>query len=101
METWKIDNLEYTLKRSDRRSIGITIGRDGSIIVRVPLQENPEKIREFVTEKRVWIHQKLAKKKAINHVRHNREFVNGQGFLYLGSSYRLRFTKNEQKIMPK
>ncbi|UCG94927.1 MAG: DUF45 domain-containing protein, partial [Candidatus Aerophobus sp.] len=59
METGKIDNLEYTLKRSDRRSIGITIDRDGSIIVRAPLQEDPEKIARFVTKKRVWIHQKL------------------------------------------
>jgi len=96
METRKIDNPEYTLKRSDRRSIGITIDRDGSIIVRAPLHEDPEKIARFVIEKRVWIHQKLATKKAINHAGHNREFVNGQGFLYLGKSYRLRFIDNDQ-----
>lgn len=96
MGTGNIDNLEYTLKRSDRKSIGITVERDGAIMVRAPFQEDPEKIARFVTEKRIWIHQKLAKKKAINHVSHHREFVNGQGFLYLGKSYRLRFFSNEK-----
>jgi len=65
-------------------------------MLRAPFREDPETITAFVAEKRIWIHQKLAKKKAINHVSHHREFVNGQGFLYLGNSYRLRFINNEQ-----
>jgi len=85
------DNLEYTLKRSKRQSLGISVERDGSVIVRAPFQTEINHIERFVSEKRVWIFQKLAKKKALNRKKPQREFVNGQGFLYLGKSYRLKF----------
>jgi predicted metal-dependent hydrolase len=94
METQLPDNLKYTLKRSKRRSMGISVERDGSIIVKVPLQTEIGHIERFVSEKRVWIYQKLAKKKALNREKPQREFVNGQGFLYLGKSYRLKLIDN-------
>lgn len=90
------DNLKYTLKRSKRRSMGISVERDGSIIVRAPLQTEMDYIERFVSEKRVWIYQKLAKKEAINREKAQREFVNGQGFLYLGKSYRLKLIDNAE-----
>jgi len=85
-----IDNSEYTLKRSKRKSIGISIERDGAIIVRAPLQTEFDEIEKFVSDKRIWIHQKLAQRKVLNREGPKREFVNGQGFLYLGKSYRLK-----------
>ncbi|OQY14487.1 MAG: hypothetical protein B6I30_00590, partial [Desulfobacteraceae bacterium 4572_187] len=48
-------------------------------------------IEKFISEKKIWIYQKLAQKKALNREGPKREFVNGQGFLYLGKSYRLKF----------
>ena len=91
MTTGKMDGLEYRLKRSDRKSMGISIERDGAVMVKIPHQAGLNDIEKFISEKKVWIYQKLAKKKALNRERPKREFVNGQGFLYLGKSYRLRF----------
>ncbi len=90
----KVDRLEYTLKRSNRKSMGISIERDGAVIVKVPHQAELNNIEKFIYEKKIWIHQKLAKKKVLNREKPNREFVNGQGFLYLGKSYRLKFFDN-------
>ena len=90
MTTGKIDLFEYKLKKSKRKSIGIFIERDGSIIVIAPHQAELKDIEKFVSEKRIWIYQKLAQKKTLNRERPKREFVNGQGFLYLGRSYRLK-----------
>ncbi len=86
MTTGKMDCLEYRLKRSDRKSMGIFIERDGAVIVKVPHQAELNNIKKFISEKKIWIHQKLAKKKVLNRERPKREFVNGQGFLYLGKS---------------
>ena len=86
----KMDGLEYRLKRSDRKSMGISIDRDGAVIVKIPNQAELNDIEKFISEKKTWIYQKLAKKKAINREKPKREFVNGQGFLYLGKSYRLK-----------
>ena len=91
MTTMKMDCLEYRLKRSNRKSMGISIERDGTVIVKVPHQAELNNIKKFISEKKIWIHQKQAKKKVLNREKPNREFVNGQGFLYLGKSYRLRF----------
>jgi len=90
MTTGKTDRLEYRLRRSNRKSMGISIERDGMITVAAPHQARLYDIEKFVSEKRIWIYQKLAQKKTLNRERPKREFVNGQGFLYLGRSYRLK-----------
>jgi hypothetical protein len=90
MKTGKTDRLEYRLRRSNRKSVGISVERDGKIMVTAPHQAELIDIEKFVSEKRIWIYQKLAKKKAVNRKKPMREFVNGQGFLYLGKSYRLK-----------
>ncbi|MBW1702166.1 MAG: M48 family metallopeptidase [Deltaproteobacteria bacterium] len=90
MKTGKMDGLEYTLKRSNRKSMGISIERDGTIMMTAPHHAELIDIEKFVSEKRIWIYQKLAQKKALNREGPKREFVNGQGFLYLGKSYRLK-----------
>ena len=100
----KIDGLEYTLKRSDRKTMGISIERDGAVMVKIPRQAELNDIEKFISEKKIWIYQKLAQKKALNRERPKREFVNGQGFLYLGKSYRLKFINDagiKSKKMPK
>ena len=90
MKTGKTDRLEYRLRRSNRKSMRISIERDGKIMVTAPHQAELIDLEKFVSEKRIWIYQKLAKKKALNREKPMREFVNGQGFLYLGKSYRLK-----------
>jgi hypothetical protein len=74
--------------------MGIAIERDGAIIVTAPHQAKFNEIEKFVSEKKIWIYQKLAKKKTLNREKPKREFVNGQGFLYLGKSYRLKLIDN-------
>ena len=91
MKTARNDKFSYTLKRSNRRSLGLTIERDGAVIVRAPLNLGNVEIEKFISEKRIWIQQKLSQKASVNRETPKREFVNGQGFLYLGKSYRLRF----------
>ena len=92
----KIDDLKYRLRRSNRKSMAISIERDGGIMVKVPHQAKLNNIEKFIAEKRIWIYQKLARKKALNRERPKREFVNGQGFLYLGRSYRLKFVDDSE-----
>ena len=91
MKSALTEKFNYTLKRSNRKSLGLTIERDGAVIVRVPLNLGDEVVEKFVSEKRIWIQQKLAQKASVNRKAPKREFVNGQGFLYLGRSYRLRY----------
>jgi predicted metal-dependent hydrolase len=91
-----MDNLEYMLRRSDRRSVGISIERDGTVVVTAPRQAELLDIEKFISEKKIWIYQKLAQKKTLNREKPKREFVNGKGFLCLGKSYRLKIVDDAE-----
>jgi predicted metal-dependent hydrolase len=92
--------IEYILQRSHRKTLCITIERDGTITVKAPAEIKAIDIERFVVGKGIWIHQKLLKKKSQHQEKPQREFVNGQGFLYLGKSYRLKLVDDERKIKP-
>ena len=49
--------MEYIFIRSNRKTIGITIKRDGSVILRAPLYCSVRKAEKFLLEKMDWIEE--------------------------------------------
>lgn len=47
--------IEYELVRSNRRTIGISVGRDGKVTVRAPYRVSLSYIESFVASKQEWI----------------------------------------------
>jgi predicted metal-dependent hydrolase len=91
MHNITIDNLNFELRRSaKRKTIGITIGRMGELILSAPADCPQEIIERAVREKYRWIYSKLAHKEMYFKTPPSKEYVDGQGFYYLGRSYRLR-----------
>ncbi len=77
--------------RSRRRTIALEVTRDAGLIVRAPYRTPFDFIKKVVLKKRFWIKEKQEFvrdrcKKAIP-----KEFVSGEGFLYLGNMYKLEF----------
>jgi predicted metal-dependent hydrolase len=77
--------------RSKRRSIALEVARDATLIVRAPYRTPLDFIEKVVFKKRFWIKEKQEFvrdrcKKVIP-----KEFVSGEGFLYLGDMYKLEF----------
>lgn len=90
MNTLVLGDLSFQLCRSERRrTLGLTVERDGRLILSAPPHVSEARLVRFVQEKRFWIYQKLTAKELLPHVTPPKEFVNGEGFLYLGRSYRL------------
>ena len=60
-------DIEYRLIRSNRRSIGIEVDREGKVTVRAPHSCEKKRIDRFLLEKENWIWQKvkLQKKNAM------------------------------------
>ncbi|SFK10677.1 hypothetical protein SAMN04488082_11453 [Desulfomicrobium apsheronum] len=87
----QMDDLRFVLRRSTRRrTMQITVERTGELILSAPPDVGIEQLRDFVTEKRFWIYTKLAEKERLQRQVPRKEFVGGEGFLYLGRSYRLK-----------
>ena len=52
-------DIEYRLIRSNRRSIGIEVDREGNVTVRAPYSCEKKRIERFLLEKKNWIRQKV------------------------------------------
>ena len=93
-----VDDLQLTLRRSARRkTMQITVERDGGLMLLAPPEVTEEKLRQFVEEKRFWIYSRLAEKERLQRAIPTKEYVDGEGFLYLGRSYRLKLV-DEQAV---
>lgn len=91
MSTLTVSDLRFDLRRSAaRRALEITVDRAGELILSAPPGVPDERLREFVKRKRMWVYKELAKRDALNHEAPRKAFVDGEGFAYLGKSYRLR-----------
>lgn len=82
-------DISYELIRSSRRTADIVIEPDGRVVVRAPETIPAERIEDLIESKRLWIYKNLAEWRDLNATRVIREYRNGEGFLYLGRSYRL------------
>lgn len=89
MSATRDKDVDYTVVRSRRTTADIVIERDGRVLVRAPESVPDERIEDMVEAKRYWIFKNLAEWCDLNATRVLREYRNGEGFLYLGRSYRL------------
>jgi len=90
MNARRVRDIDYQLLEGvNRKTTDIVIERDGSILVRPPLDYTPEQVDNIVESKRMWIYRNLAEWRDLNITAVVREWVNGETFLYLGRAYRL------------
>ncbi|PTB17014.1 M48 family peptidase [Trinickia symbiotica] len=91
MKTLSVNDLRFQVRRSAaRRSLEITLDRDGDLILSAPPGVDEAALRDFVLRKRMWVYKQLARREALSREVRRKEFTDGEGFLYLGRSYRLR-----------
>ena len=94
----QVRDIAYQLlPGADRQTTDIVIERNGLITVRPPLKMTPEQVDETVLDKRMWIYRNLAEWHELNTSRVHREWVSGESFLYLGSSYRLQLVQAQDE----
>ena len=76
-----------------RKTIEIVVERDASLILKAPPAATVERATRFVNAKRQWVYRKLVEKDAVSGPPVVKRFVEGEGFAYLGRSYRLTVTQ--------
>ncbi|MAX35783.1 MAG: metal-dependent hydrolase [Gimesia sp.] len=89
-------DIKYTLQRSQRKTASIYIERDGKVSVLVPEELSNSQVEELLEGKRKWIYRNLAEWEDLNATRVQRDYVNGEGFMYLGRSYRLKLVDEQE-----
>ena len=73
-----------TARRSRRATL--TVERDGSLRLRAAADVDRAELQSFLAANLEWIYKKLAEKETFDYEPVTKEFVDGEGFRYLGRS---------------
>ena len=92
-----LKDITFNIKKSKRKTLSIYIERDGTVTVIAPENSTDKEIEGVIKKKEYQIYKSLAEWELTNSTKVEREFVNGQSFLYLGRNYRLEIVREEQK----
>jgi predicted metal-dependent hydrolase len=89
----RIGDLDFAVRESEqRRTVGITVDRDGSLLLHAPAGADQDALTAWARSKRGWVFRKLAEKHLLLPSSPAKDFVVGEGFDYLGRHYRRRLT---------
>jgi len=89
------NKVAYTVVKTRRKTIGITIDRNGEVRVSAPLGISERQIRETVQKKAGWIIKKVSEVIERNSNLICRQFVSGEKFMYLGEEYTLEVAEKD------
>jgi predicted metal-dependent hydrolase len=85
-----VGDLDVTIQVSDRRkSIRLTVERDATLVAVIPPQADLPAVIKAIETKRRWLYAKLREHASRGAARPPRQYVTGEGFWYLGRTYRL------------
>jgi len=97
MTTLTFGELSFELRESARRrTVEITVDRDGSLVLATPPQVPVEDLESIVDQNRFWIYSKLIKKESYKTPLETKSYLPGEGFYYLGRNYRLKLIDEAQ-----
>ena len=91
------ETISYKIRfLSTRRTLGIEVHPDLSVLVRAPVDCDPQAILERVAKRAAWISKQLADFQRYRPRTPARQYVSGETHLYLGRQYRLELVAGEQ-----
>jgi predicted metal-dependent hydrolase len=86
--------IEFKLKFSERKTLGITVNPDLGVLVKAPLNTPLQIIKVKLKKRAPWIIQQQSYFLSFQPKTPPRKFVNGESHLYLGRNYQLRITQS-------
>ena len=92
MESKRLGSIGYSLIRSSRKTIGIIVRTDGSVVVRAPHGATKKEIDDVLNKRIDWILKHKKKFEELGPAYTKREFVNSEKHLFLGNEYVLRIS---------
>ena len=87
---------EYELREQDRKTLSLTVTPDLCIIVKCPMGADSERIELFLQKKWFWLEKQLSFFKKYKRQTYEKEYISGEGYLYLGRQYKLLVKKGKE-----
>ena len=86
--------IDFQLEYSSRKTLGITVKPDLSVLVKAPVDTSLEKVKEKLRKKAPWIIRQQSFFLYFHPKTPARKFISGETHLYLGRQYRLKIIQN-------
>ncbi len=91
--------IEYDLKYSERKTLGIKVHPDKTVQVIAPINTNSSEVKEKVRTKASWILRQQDFFLSFHPITPIRKYVSGETHLYLGKQYRLKINEaNKESV---
>lgn len=91
--------IEFELNFSDRKSLGLTVYPDQTVVVNAPKDAETEKIEQKVKSKARWIVKQLRQFEKYLPQSVQKEYVSGETHLYLGRQYILKVEEGSSETV--
>ncbi len=88
--------MNYQIIRSKRKTLSLQINQDAELIIRAPQRLADKEIQAFIAEKSSWIEKKQQQTKS--QITEKYRFEDGEMFLYLGNSYPLAISSENNGL---
>ena len=85
--------------RTKRKTIALQITDDAKLIVKAPFEVSDETIFRVVRKHISWITEKKKEIQSRDPKFSSKEFVSGEGFLYLGRYYKLEIVDGQEELL--
>lgn len=82
-------SYEYVLIKQNRKTFSLTVMPDLRIILKCPNRADTDKIEKFLKKKWFWLEKQLSFFKKYQRKTYKKEYITGEGYLYLGRQYKL------------
>ena len=90
-------SIDFQLSFSSRKTLGISVTPDMSVVVTAPLNTPIEKVKEKIKKKAGWIIKQQSFFLSFMPRSTERKYVSGETHLYLGRQYRLHIQQGKEE----
>jgi predicted metal-dependent hydrolase len=89
----------YGVEFSNRKTFSIVVSPSSEITLKVPQDTTTETIEEFLKKKWSWLRKQLGELALYKKPRHEKEYISGESFHYLGRQYMLRVEEGKEETV--
>ena len=93
--------IDYEIEYFERKTLGIVVEPEGSVLLKAPVDATPEQIRKKVRRRAAWILRQQRYFADFGEPTPARKYISGESHLYLGRQYMLRVMEGkENRVAP-
>lgn len=89
--------INYSLYKQDRKDVRIVVDLVNGVVVYAPIEATEEQLKNVLSDKARWIHEKIQDLNEVKIDVSPKEFVSGEKLPYLGRHYRLKVHRGDKE----